>query len=139
MTTADNQNPRITRNILFLLFALPGLFFASWVSRTPTVRDLLQVSTAEMGLLLFAISAGSLTSLLTAGSIVARKGARLVILVSSLMIVVGFMIIGMGVALTMLTVVIGGLIVFGCGFGAAEVALNIEGSAVEKVLLSRRY
>ncbi|GIP19670.1 hypothetical protein J40TS1_53120 [Paenibacillus montaniterrae] len=37
MTTADNQNPRVVRNILFLLFALPVLSFASWVSRTPDV------------------------------------------------------------------------------------------------------
>ncbi|MNJ47291.1 Inner membrane protein YbjJ [compost metagenome] len=28
----------------------------------------------------------------------------------------------------------GGLLIFGCGFGAAEVALNMEGSAVEKAL-----
>lgn len=134
MTTADNRNPRIVRNILFLLFALPGLSFASWVSRTPAVRDLLQVSTAEMGLLLFAIAAGAFMGLLAAGSVVARKGARFVILVATLMIVIGFVAIGIGAAVTTVTVVIGGLIVFGCGFGAAEVALNMEGSAVEKAL-----
>lgn len=134
MTIAYEQNPRIVRNIMFLLFALPGLSFASWVSRTPTVRDLLQLSTAEMGLLLFAIAVGSLIGLLAAGSIVARKGARLVIQVTSLMIEMGLVAIGIGAALTMVSVVIGGLIVFGCGFGAAEVALNVEGSAVEKAL-----
>lgn len=134
MTTADNQNPRVVRNILFLLFALPGLSFASWVSRTPDVRDLLQISTAGMGILIFALAAGSLAGLLAAGSVVARKGARFVILGASLMIVIGFAAIGIGAAVTTVTVVIGGLIVFGCGFGAAEVALNMEGSAVEKAL-----
>ncbi|WP_169089344.1 MFS transporter [Paenibacillus sp. PL91] len=134
MTTAYKQDLRIARNILFLLFALPGLSFASWISRTPAVRDLLHVSTAEMGIILFAVAAGSLVGLLAAGSVVARKGARLVIIGSFLMIVIGFVAIGIGAALTMVTVVMGGLIVFGCGFGAAEVALNVEGSANEKAM-----
>ena len=134
MTYAYKQNPRIVRNILFLLFALPGLSFASWISRTPAVRDLLQVSTAEIGVILFTAAAGSLAGLLGAGSIVARKGARPVILGSSLLIVIGFIAIGLGTALKSLPVVMGGLIIFGCGFGSAEVALNVEGSAVEKAL-----
>lgn len=134
MTSTYNQNPRIVRNILFLLFALPGISFASWVSRTPAVRDLLQLSTAEMGIIIFALAAGSLLGLLTTGSVIARKGARLVIMVSSLLIVIGFAAIGVGTALTSVPVVMGGLLIFGCGYGSAEVALNVEGSAVEKVL-----
>ncbi|QOS79432.1 MFS transporter [Paenibacillus sp. JNUCC31] len=134
MKTVYQQNPRTVRNILFLLFALPGLSFASWVSRTPAIRDLLQVSTAEMGIIIFAIAVGSLIGLLTAGSVIARKGARHVILVSTLMIVIGFVTIGIGAALTMMSIVMMGLIIFGCGYGAAEVALNVEGSAVEKAL-----
>ncbi|MBA4533861.1 MFS transporter [Brevibacillus halotolerans] len=134
MTSTYNQNPRIVRNILFLLFALPGISFASWVSRTPAVRDLLQLSTAEMGIIIFALAAGSLLGLLTTGSVIARKGARLVIMVSSMLIVIGFAAIGVGTALTSVPVVMGGLLIFGCGYGSAEVALNVEGSAVEKVL-----
>ncbi|MDF9412338.1 MFS transporter [Brevibacillus laterosporus] len=134
MTSTYNQNPRIVRNILFLLFALPGISFASWVSRTPAVRDLLQLSTAEMGIIIFALAAGSLLGLLTTGSVIARKGARLVIMVSSMLIVIGFVAIGVGTALTSVPVVMGGLLIFGCGYGSAEVALNVEGSAVEKVL-----
>ncbi|AIG27311.1 MFS transporter [Brevibacillus laterosporus] len=134
MTSTYNQNPRIVRNILFLLFALPGISFASWVSRTPAVRDLLQLSTAEMGIIIFALAAGSLLGLLTTGSVIARKGACLVIMVSSLLIVIGFAAIGVGTALTSVPVVMGGLLIFGCGYGSAEVALNVEGSAVEKVL-----
>ncbi|AUM65705.1 MFS transporter [Brevibacillus laterosporus] len=134
MTSTYNQNPRIVRNILFLLFALPGISFASWVSRTPAVRDLLQLSTAELGIIIFVLAAGSLLGLLTTGSVIARKGARLVIMVSSMLIVIGFAAIGVGTALTSVPVVMGGLLIFGCGYGSAEVALNVEGSAVEKVL-----
>ncbi|MEN1986732.1 MFS transporter [Paenibacillus hubeiensis] len=133
MTTALHQQ-RMIRNILFLLFALPGLSFASWVARTPAVRDALNVSTAGMGIIIFALAIGSLTGLLTAGSVIARKGARLVIMISSLMIVIGFVAIGIGASVKVTAIVMVGLFIFGCGFGAAEVGLNMEGSAVEKAL-----
>ncbi|KQY94473.1 hypothetical protein ASD24_02635 [Paenibacillus sp. Root52] len=133
MTTVYDQN-RMLRNILFLLFALPGLAFASWVARTPAVRDQLNVSTSGMGMIIFALAIGSLTGLLTAGSVIIRKGARLVIIVSSIMIVCGFIAIGVGAAAKTLAIVMIGLFVFGAGFGAAEVGLNMEGSAVEKAM-----
>ncbi|MFF2909489.1 MFS transporter [Paenibacillus sp. NPDC057934] len=134
MSVNYNQNARIVRNFLFLLFALPGVIFASWVSRTPDVRDLLQVSTAGMGILIFALATGSLAALLLAGSMIVRKGARFVILISSFMIVTGFITIGIGAATTTVSVVTGGLLLFGFGYGAAEVALNVEGAAVEKAM-----
>ncbi|MCG7381316.1 MFS transporter [Paenibacillus sp. ACRRY] len=132
--TESLKHQRTLRNILFLLFALPGLSFASWVARTPAVRDTLNVSTAEMGMIIFALSIGSLTGLLTAGSVIARQGARLVIVISSLMIVIGFVVIGIGASIQVMSIVMTGLLLFGCGFGAAEVGLNMEGSAVEKAL-----
>lgn len=132
--TETLKHQRTLRNILFLLFALPGLSFASWVARTPAVRDTLNVSTAEMGMIIFALSIGSLTGLLTAGSVIARQGARLVIVISSLMIVIGFVVIGIGASIQVMSIVMTGLLLFGCGFGAAEVGLNMEGSAVEKAL-----
>lgn len=49
--SADNHKKRLlaSRNALFLLFALPGVAFATWISRTATTRDMLAVSNAEMG------------------------------------------------------------------------------------------
>ncbi|WP_068501026.1 MFS transporter [Paenibacillus kribbensis] len=126
--------PKIVRNILFLLFALPGVAFASWVSRTPAVRDSLQASTAEMGTIIFGLAAGSLIGLLSTGHIISRLGARSVILGSSFMILTGFIIVATGTSLTSTSVVFGGLAIFGCGHGAAEVALNVEGSTVEHQL-----
>jgi hypothetical protein len=57
MPVESSMNPRVIRNILFLLFALPGVAFASWVSRTPTIRGNLHVSTAEMGIIIFGLAA----------------------------------------------------------------------------------
>src|SRR6478735_6199677 len=96
------------RNALFLLFFLPGLTIASWVTRTPDVRDLVGASTAEMGLILFGLSAGSMVGILSSGALVARRGTR--------------------------PVVPAGLALFGLGMGGGEIALNVEGAEVERGL-----
>ncbi|MGY3386647.1 putative MFS family arabinose efflux permease [Paenibacillus polymyxa] len=134
MTGEPSMNPRIVRNILFLLFALPGVAFASWVSRTPVIRDILHFSTAEMGIIIFGLAAGSLLGLLSAGNVISRIGGRSVILGSALLIVIGFVIVGLGTAFSLTSIVFVGLVIFGGGYGTAEVALNVEGSAVENRL-----
>ncbi|MFK4304139.1 MFS family permease [Paenibacillus sp. RC254] len=134
MTAQLSKDPKFVRNMLFLLFALPGVAFASWVSRTPTVRDTLGASTAEMGVIIFGMAAGSILGLLSTGHIIARTGAQLVILGSSLLFLIGFIIIGVGTVFSLTGMVFVGLAIFGCGYGSAEVALNVEGSAVENRL-----
>ncbi|HKV18020.1 MAG TPA: hypothetical protein VJR50_03240, partial [Mycobacterium sp.] len=49
---------------LFVLFALNGLGFASWVTRTPAIRDILGISTAWMGVVLLALALGAITGLI---------------------------------------------------------------------------
>lgn len=134
MPVEPSMNPRVIRNILFLLFALPGVAFASWVSRTPIIRDILHVSTAEMGIIIFGLAAGSLVGLLGAGNIISHIGGRAVILGSAILIVSGFVIVGLGTAFSLTSIVFAGLVIFGGGYGTAEVALNVEGSAVENQL-----
>ncbi|OBA05208.1 hypothetical protein A9P44_15555 [Paenibacillus polymyxa] len=134
MTVEPSMNPRVVRNILFVLFALPGVAFASWVSRTPVIRDILHASTAEMGIIIFGLAAGSLLGLLSAGNVISRIGGRSVILGSALLIVIGFLIVGLGAAFSFTSIVFVGLVIFGSGYGTAEVALNVEGSAVENQL-----
>lgn len=66
--------------LFFLLFALPGVAFATWISRTATTRDMLAVSNAEMGWILFGLSVGSIIGLLSASRFIDCKGARDVII-----------------------------------------------------------
>ncbi len=46
---------RRRRRALFLFFLIPGVSLASWVARTPDIRDRLEASTAEMGVILFGL------------------------------------------------------------------------------------
>jgi len=122
------------RNALFLLFFLPGLTIASWVTRTPDVRDLVGASTAEMGLILFGLSAGSMVGILSSGALVARRGTRPVMLAGTVSVAVGAAVIGGGAALGSGPVVAAGLALFGLGMGGGEIALNVEGAEVERGL-----
>ncbi|MPY47639.1 MFS transporter [Streptomyces acidicola] len=118
----------------FALFFLPGLAMASWVTRTPDVRDLLGASTGRMGLVLFGLSVGSMAGILCSGPLVARWGARPVIAAGTLATAAGSGVIGLGAAAGTDAVVALGLGLIGLGMGGGEVALNVEGAEVERLL-----
>lgn len=126
--------PTARRNALFLLFALPGVTIASWVTRTPDTRDLLDASTAVMGLVLAGLSVGSMAGILASGPLVARLGARPVILAGMSAVAAGAVGIALGSAMGSAWVVAVGLGLFGLGMGGGEVAMNIEGAEVERLL-----
>lgn len=105
---------------------------ASWVTRTPDIRDLLGASTAEMGLILFGLSVGSMIGILASGRMVARWGARIVIRLGAAGVVLSLPTIAWGSAVDSAILVGGGLFLFGAGMGSAEVAMNVEGADVER-------
>ncbi|MGW4837210.1 MFS transporter [Streptomyces globisporus] len=135
------KNPQVVdavtrrwRAALFLFMLATGVSMASWVARTPAVRDALEVSTGAMGLVLFGLSIGSMAGVLASGGLVRRHGGRLVITVGTALLVAGLLVIAGGAALEVSGGVFGGLALFGAGMGLAEVAFNIEGAAVERTV-----
>lgn len=128
------STPQARRNGLFVLFALSGIVMSSWVSRTPDIRDLIGVTTAEMGLVLMGLSGGSMLGVLMGGPLVARFGARKVTLVTATLIAIGPAVLGVGAGLHQAGAVALGLGIFGLGMGAAEIGLNVEGGEVEAAL-----
>ncbi|WP_152354225.1 MFS transporter [Brachybacterium subflavum] len=122
----------LRRLALSALFFLPGISISSWVTRTPAIRDLLGASTAQMGLVLFGLSVGSMLGILTSGPAVMRLGARRVVLVASALLVLAMPTIAAGAATQQALVVTLGLALFGAGTGGGEVAMNIEGAEVER-------
>lgn len=124
---------RARRLALATLFFFPGAGMASWVTRTPDIRDMLAASTAEMGLVLLGLSLGSMIGILSSGALVARLGARPVIAVGAAGAVLSMPVIGVGAATDSSFAVATGLFLFGAGMGGGEVAMNVEGSDVERV------
>jgi fucose permease len=123
---------RATRAV-YAVFILSGFAFASWASRIPQVRDSLELSPRDLGLVLLAIAVGSVISMPLAGVVVSRLGAARTITVMALVAATGLVTAGVGQAVGVLPVVVG-LFLFGAGNGTWDVAMNVEGSAVEQRL-----
>ncbi|EHQ3128933.1 MFS transporter [Salmonella enterica] len=135
MTVLSSRNALKRRTwALFMFFFLPGLLMASWAPRTPAIRDILSVSTAEMGAVLFGLSIGSMSGILCSAWLVKRFGTRKVIRTTMTCAVGGMVILSVALWCASPLIFALGLAVFGASFGAAEVAINVEGAAVEREL-----
>ncbi len=117
---------------LFMFFFIPGLLMASWATRTPAIRDILSVSTAEMGIVLFGLSIGSMSGILCSAWLVKRFGTRAVIRTTMCCGVIGMIVLSAALWFASPVLFALGLTVFGGSFGSAEVAINVEGAAVER-------
>ena len=113
------------------VFILSGFAFASWASRIPQVRDNLELSQSRLGLVLLAMAIGSVIALPLAGLVVARLGTARTIAVMAGISAVGLAAVAVGSQGEVLAVV-AGLVVLGLGVGTWDVAMNVEGSAVER-------
>jgi len=127
---ADEQLRRAVR-ATYTVFAGSGFAFANWASRIPQVRQNFHLRPSSLGLVLFAIAAGSVVSMPMAGPVIARISPRLTVAVTSVLLAGGLGAVAGGylVGLPMLVV---GLFVFGFANGAWDVAMNVHGAAVER-------
>ncbi len=118
---------------LFALYLVPGIALASWVTRTPAIRDALALSTAGMGMLFFCLALGSMLGVLGGTPLVLRVGTRAAIAATLVLWVGGTFAIAAGTAAAEAWPVALGLAAFGLGLGCAEIAFNIDGADLERV------
>ncbi|ONG57916.1 hypothetical protein BKE38_03865 [Pseudoroseomonas deserti] len=121
------------RAALCAFFLLQGIAMASWVTRTPAIRDALGASVAEMGMVLLGLAVGSMTGILAAGRLVTLWGTRRLALLGLALIVASLAVMAAGVAAGWAPLVAAGLLCFGLGMGLAEIAVNVEGAEVERL------
>jgi fucose permease len=123
------------RNGVAAVFGLNGLGVATWFARVPAARDALGLTAGELGLLMLALSAGSLLALPTAGMVAHRLGAARTVAVAGLAMAAGLVLVGVAAgAWASAPAVAVGLFAIGCGAGSCEVAMNLEAAAVERRL-----
>jgi len=123
------------RNAVLATFFLNGFAFATWASRIPSVRHALDLGPGRLGLLLLACSIGSVLSLPTAGANVQRFGARRVVVAATLVEAVGLVLVAVGAGvLESVPATALGLFLVGLGTGTWDVAMNVEGAEVERLI-----
>jgi MFS family permease len=121
------------RIAVYAAFMLSGFAFASWASRIPQVRDALELTPRTLGLVLLALSLGSVIALPLAGVVAARLGTARTIAIMVCVVAAGLATAAIGVRIGVLPVVVG-LFLLGLGSGTWDVAMNVEGADVERRL-----
>jgi fucose permease len=115
-------------------FVMSGIAVASFLSRAPGVRDALGLSLAQLGLLLLCLSGGSMVGPPLSGPIVHRFGLARAVLDASLTVTTGLVTLAAGLQVGVVGPAAVGLVLIGLGVGIWDVAMNVEGAAVERRL-----
>lgn len=110
-------------------FLLSGVVFGTWVSRLPAVRDVVGANTAELGVALLMPGFGALLSMPYMGAACNRWGSRRMVVVFALFAIALLPVLALVRTVQELAVV---LLLFGVGFGAWDVSMNVHGSTVDR-------
>lgn len=115
---------------VMMVFAMAGLVMAQTFARMPAIRDAVDASTGELGLALIGGGLGSLLAMPFTGRLVDRFGTKRVVAVSIVLACAGWSSLAfvpnpwlMGVA----------LVLTGAPVGIWDVAMNVQGSQVERL------
>ncbi len=121
------------RNAVFVIFWLTGFLFASWATRVPNVRDILDASTSQMGVLIFGLAAGSVLGLFASSHVIARLGATTAILLCLSLASLGLVLVGLvSTFVPGLLILFVALMTLGVGYSITDVAMNLSGAANER-------
>lgn len=134
--TAPAATPgRRARDAVAVAFVLNGFCFAALVTRFPEVRETLGLSNGDLGLLLLVIAAGSILALPSSGRLIEWVGAAAVVRAGAVLVALGLLVAALGTAATGSVLLVAvGFFAYGIGTGVWDVAMNVEGAAVEQEL-----
>ena len=120
------------RNAVFVIFWLTGFLFASWATRVPNVRDILDASTSQMGMLILGLAAGSVLGLFASSHVIARLGATTTILLCLSLASAGLVVGVIATFVPGLVLLFLALATLGVGYSITDVAMNLSGAANER-------
>ncbi len=135
MTATDSGVSALAaRNAVALVFALNGFCFATLASRVPDLRESLELSNGALGALLLSIAIGSMVGMPASGHLIERWGAGAVVRLGALVDLVGLVLAGISATSGFIAGTAVGLFAYGFGTGTWDVAMNVDGAAVEREL-----
>jgi MFS family permease len=125
------EGPRLLRWAAASAYLMVGLVFSSYLVRVPTFKLALGLSDGQLGLLMVVPTVSALVVMQVSGSLVARFGSSVIVRVSS--VVLPLALVGIGLAGDVLWFVVA-LLVFGAVDGLIDVSMNAHAVAVERRL-----
>jgi fucose permease len=123
------------RNAVAAVFGLNGLAISTWFARIPAAKQSLDLAAGRFGLVLLAMSVGSILAMLTAGASTKRFGTGRSVGLATLLLALGLVVAGIGAGvLESVPALVVGLMAIGYSSGTCEVAMNVEAAMVERRL-----
>ena len=116
---------------MFGYFFVLGAATATWAARLPAIKAALHLSDARLGLVLFAVPAGSVLTLPASGRIADRFGAARVTRIAGAVTPAALIPIGLGPATGRLAVLVAALACYGAVAGLLDVSMNACGATLE--------
>ncbi|WP_219465949.1 MFS transporter [Nonomuraea rhizosphaerae] len=120
---------RIARFGAVLTFVLAGLLVGTMTVRIPALTDKLGLSESAVGMILLAWGVGALITMQSMRRVMARAGSGTMLRVGGPLTALG--LAGVGFAPNWPTLLVASVI-FGMAFGMVDIAMNAQGSTVER-------
>jgi MFS family permease len=111
-------------------YFMQGIVFASWASRIPDIKEALNLSTASLGAVLFAIPMGQLTAMAMSGYLVSKYGSKRMLTIGAIFYPLALWHVGTVTSLWHLAI---GLYLFGISSNVCNISVNTQGIGVERV------
>jgi MFS family permease len=128
VTARELRRARVA--VLGYFFVL-GAATATWSARLPAIKEALHLSDGRLGLVLFAVPAGSVLTLAVSGRIADRFGAVRVTRIAGAVTPAALIPIGLGAATGSVAVLVAALAFYGAMAGLLDVSMNACGAMLE--------
>ena len=116
-------------------FATSGFLFSSWLSRLPDVKQMLNIGTGTLSILLLALACGSLVGLPITGRVADKIGTKNTARFGAAAGIVGLLVTCFSITFSHdLVLPTAALVLVGFGIGMWDVAQNLEGTIIEQKL-----
>jgi MFS family permease len=122
------------RNAVWACFFFLGFLGLAWIPRIPEIKDSLQLSDGQFGLVLLASTVGSIPGAQIAGRVVHMYSSKLVVRISGLLLPVGVFVIGIADNVQVLLL---GLFITGFNVAFMDIAINGQAVEIEKLTKGR--
>jgi MFS family permease len=121
---------RYYRIAVSTFFFIQGLTFASWASRIPDIKNMLHLSDAGLGGVLFFLPIGQLCAMVLSGYLVSRFGSKTTLTIAAILYPTALVNLGLAAAVWQLSA---GLFIFGICGNLCNISVNTQGVGVERL------
>jgi MFS family permease len=121
---------RYYRIAVSTFFFIQGLTFASWASRIPDIKNMLGLSDAGLGGVLFFLPIGQLCAMALSGYLVSKFGSKTTLTIAALLYPSALLGIGLVTKVWQLSA---GLLFFGMCGNLCNISVNTQGVGVERL------